>query len=31
MTGPERRGVWDVRINRRSSVGLMLRHVGVKE
>jgi hypothetical protein len=25
-----RRGVWDVRINRRDSVALMLKHVGRK-
>jgi hypothetical protein len=27
----DRRGRWSVRINRRESVELMLRHVGVKE
>ena len=26
-----RRGLWDVRINRRDSVALMLEHVGIKE
>lgn len=30
LTGPSKRGLWDVRINRRGSVALMLEHVGLK-
>ena len=30
LTGPSRRGIWRVRINRRAGVALMLEHVGLK-